>query len=195
MELMIRALLPDAPGSLARLAGALGEAGADIQAVEVIEVIDGRALDDLVVAVGGAEHARRVLAALADLPDVEVVRSGPSRGDPADAITRVAVGLEALLTGSSAAEDGIATLVGGILRADRAEIVDDPPRERAHRLVLPCPEGWLVLQRDHDFTDTERQRALALTRTASWAAVAADPSLAGAAPERRLPDAQPGSCG
>lgn len=176
MELMIRCRLPDAPGSLARLAGALGEVGADIQAVEVVEVRDGAALDDLVVIVEGAEHARRALDALRALDGVEVVRSGPSRGDPADAITRAAVSLEALLTGSVEADEGIATLVGGILRADRAEVVDEPPSDRADRLVLPCATGWLVLRRDHDFTDTERQRAVALARTASWAAVAASPA-------------------
>ncbi|WP_300599205.1 ACT domain-containing protein, partial [uncultured Nocardioides sp.] len=34
---MLRVELPDVPGSLGRLAGAIGEAGGDIEAIEIVE--------------------------------------------------------------------------------------------------------------------------------------------------------------
>jgi len=46
---MLRCSVPDRPGALAVLAGTIGEAGGDIQAVDVVEHGESDALDDLVV--------------------------------------------------------------------------------------------------------------------------------------------------
>jgi hypothetical protein len=47
---LLRVELPDVPGSLGRLASAIGEAGGDIGAIEIIEKgLDGRAVDDVLL--------------------------------------------------------------------------------------------------------------------------------------------------
>jgi len=50
MPFLLRVELPDVPGSLGRLASAIGEAGGDIEAIEIIEKRhDGTALDDVLL--------------------------------------------------------------------------------------------------------------------------------------------------
>lgn len=167
MELVVRCSLADQPGSLARLAAAVGEVGVDIEAVEVVDVLDGRAIDDMVVVVDGPERAQQLLDHLGRLDDVEVIHSGPSRGHPGDAVARAAVSLQAILEESVDVESGIQRLVGGLLRADHADIVDDPPSSRSTRLVVALGERWLVLTRSYPFTPTEHHRAEALGRVAA----------------------------
>lgn len=48
MPFLLRVELPDVPGSLGRLAAAIGEAGGDIEAIEIVEkTAGGRAVDDV----------------------------------------------------------------------------------------------------------------------------------------------------
>src|SRR5215212_5569603 len=50
MPFLLRVELPDVPGSLGRLASAIGEAGGDIEAIEIIEKRhDGVAVDDVLL--------------------------------------------------------------------------------------------------------------------------------------------------
>lgn len=49
MSFLLRVRVPDRPGSLGALATALGSVGADILSVDVVERVDGTAVDDLVV--------------------------------------------------------------------------------------------------------------------------------------------------
>lgn len=50
MTFLLRVELPDVPGSLGRLASAIGTAGADIEALEIIDKrADGTAVDDILV--------------------------------------------------------------------------------------------------------------------------------------------------
>jgi hypothetical protein len=50
MPFLLRVELPDVPGSLGRLASAIGEAGGDISAIEIIEKgLDGVAVDDVLL--------------------------------------------------------------------------------------------------------------------------------------------------
>jgi hypothetical protein len=50
MPFLLRVELPDVPGSLGRLASAIGEAGGDIEAIEIVEKRhDGTALDDVLL--------------------------------------------------------------------------------------------------------------------------------------------------
>src|SRR5215218_811778 len=50
MSLLLRVELPDVPGSLGRLATAIGAAGGDIEALEIVEKRhDGTAVDDVLV--------------------------------------------------------------------------------------------------------------------------------------------------
>jgi len=53
MSYLLRVQLPDVPGSLGRLASAIGEAGGNIDAIEIVSREDGFAVDDVFLA---AEH-------------------------------------------------------------------------------------------------------------------------------------------
>lgn len=166
MEMVLRCDVTDRPGALARLAGAVSECGGDIQSVEVLEHDGGRALDDLVVAIDPADVARLV-DRLEAMADVELVHAGPSRGDPGDAVSRLAIGFEALLDGSMSPDHAITTLLGGMLRARSVTLsaTGEAPKAGRHTLVVPL-EGDLivVVRRDYPFTPTERHRAASVAR-------------------------------
>ena len=50
MTFLLRVQLPDVPGSLGRVASAIGEAGGDIEAIEIVDKsVDGTAVDDVVL--------------------------------------------------------------------------------------------------------------------------------------------------
>ena len=170
MEVVLRCRVPDRPGALAQLAGVIGAAGGDIQAVDVVEVadadLDDKALDDLVVAVEDGTHLTALVDALHGAEDVELVHVGASRGDPGHASTRLAIGLEAILTGAMTLEHGVRTLLGGLLRADSAEVVAvaDAPRAGARTLVEVLDHRVVVLRREHAFTPSERAKAEAILR-------------------------------
>ncbi len=166
MEIMLRCELADRPGSLAALAGAISEAGGDIQAVNIVEAASkGHVLDDLMVVVDQPQIGE-LLDRVRGLASVDLIHAGPSRGHPGDAVTRLAVGLEALLLGTMERARAVSTLVGGLLRADAAELVahGDAPPPDGRTLVLPFDELQLVLKRAYRFTEAERERADALLR-------------------------------
>lgn len=167
MELMLRCAVPDRPGMLASVTGAISAVGGDIQAIEVVEHRDGRALDDLELRLA-EERVPSLLQRLSLLDDVRVIHAGPSRGRPGDAVTRLAIGLEALLDGSAEPRRGLLTLVGGLLRARSAGFVkpDEVPDEAHRVLALEVDDEVLVLHRDYRFTEAERERAEALLRVA-----------------------------
>lgn len=172
MEILLRCALPDRPGRLAALASAISEAGGDIQAVDVIESADGTALDDLFVRVDGTDGLRTVVAQVQTLEEVKLIHAGPSRGHPGDAVTRAAIGLEAILSGAMTLTHGVQALLGGLLRASTVtfEPPDQAPLDDDCLLVLPFADQILVLRRDYRFTDTEIDRARALLRVCSEAA-------------------------
>lgn len=181
MELMLRCALPDRPGALAKLASAISAVGGDIHAVNVVEHADGRALDDLEIILDD-DRIPTLLDRLSLLDGVSVVHAGPSRGQPGDAVTRLSIGLGSLLDGSAEPRRGVATLIGGMLRARAAELMapaqapaDDDPRV----LVLKSGDEVLVLQRDYRFTATERERADALLRLARRAVAAEEGDVTG----------------
>ena len=69
----IRLRVPDRPGSLGRVASAIGAASGDIAGVDVLESAGAQALDDVVVRVRDSTHLGHVLRGLDDVPGVEVV--------------------------------------------------------------------------------------------------------------------------
>jgi hypothetical protein len=180
MEIMLRCCLPDRPGALAALAGAVAAGGGDIQAVDVVEHDGGRALDDLVVVLRDGANLADVLARIEAVDEVEVVHVGPSRGHPADATTRLALGLEAALTGAQTAEQAVTTLIGGLLRAQEIEIVDGSvtPSDDAE-LAVPLGARTVIARRAYRFTTTEQWRAEAIARVCIAASQAAQPSRPG----------------
>jgi hypothetical protein len=120
----IRVRVPDRPGSLGRVASAIGTASGDIAGVDVLDSEAGQALDDVVVRVRDAGHLQRVLDGLALVPGVTVegVHSpeppGAAHADlqlVAQVLARPARALQTLVDGAPAA-----------LGVDWAAIVQDP---------------------------------------------------------------------
>jgi hypothetical protein len=74
MSLLLRVELPDVPGSLGRLATAIGVAGGDIGAIEIVEKSpDGRAVDDVFVEIPPGVMPDSIVSACNALDGVEVV--------------------------------------------------------------------------------------------------------------------------
>ncbi len=74
MPFLLRVELPDVPGSLGRLATAIGEAGGDIESIEIIEKrLDGTALDDVLLEVEPGTMPDSIVSACNALSDVKVV--------------------------------------------------------------------------------------------------------------------------
>ncbi len=74
MAFLMRVELPDVPGSLGALATALGAAGADIEAIEIVEHgIDGRAVDDVLLELPANVLPDMVVSACQRLDGVEVL--------------------------------------------------------------------------------------------------------------------------
>lgn len=72
MLLRLRVALPDRPGSLGYVARALGDAGADIIQVLVLERVGGRAIDDFTVMWPASAPTSRVVSSLIAIPGVRV---------------------------------------------------------------------------------------------------------------------------
>ena len=121
---LLRLILPDRPGSLGTVAGALGEVGADIHAIEIVEHRreNGTAVDDIVVDVPTGVLPDRLVSACNSVPDVEVIwfsRYGAGGGLHMD--------LEAVEQMTSAPADAIDILVEqspAVLHADWAALLD-----------------------------------------------------------------------
>lgn len=74
MPFLLRVELPDVPGSLGRLASAIGEAGGDIEAIEIIEKgHDGRAVDDVLLETTPGALPDAIVSACTALDGVRVL--------------------------------------------------------------------------------------------------------------------------
>jgi hypothetical protein len=74
MPFLLRVELPDVPGSLGRLAGAIGEAGGDIEAIEIIEKRhDGTAVDDVLLEMAAPAMPDSIVSACNALEGVQVI--------------------------------------------------------------------------------------------------------------------------
>lgn len=171
VEIHLRLSVPDRPGALAAVAGAISGAGGDIAAVGVVETGDGTALDDIEIVVDPS-CLQDLVDAIEGLEGVSLIHAGPSRGLPGDAVARLALGLESLLNGAMALDHAVPTLIGGLLGASRAELrplgSTRPSGDRT--LVLEFDHQLLVVERDYRFTDSERGRATAILRVCLEAA-------------------------
>ncbi|WP_372440118.1 ACT domain-containing protein [Nocardioides faecalis] len=71
---MLRVLLPDVPGSLGRVATAIGMAGGDIEAIEIVEKRpDATVVDDVLLDLPGGTMPDSVVSACTALEGVEVL--------------------------------------------------------------------------------------------------------------------------
>lgn len=80
MSFLLRVVLPDKPGSLGAVATALGNAGADILGVDVVERSNGHAVDDLAVELPSGRPPDVLITAAESVPDVEVESVRPHSG-------------------------------------------------------------------------------------------------------------------
>ncbi len=69
----MRLRLPDVPGSLGRVASAIGEAGGDIEAIEIVEKDDGFAVDDVLLEIPHGLMPDSVVSACSVLDGVSVL--------------------------------------------------------------------------------------------------------------------------
>jgi hypothetical protein len=165
MAFLMRVELPDVPGSLGMLAAALGAAGADIEAIEIVEHgIDGRAVDDVLLELPASVLPDMVVSACQKLDGVDVLW-----------ISRYTAGanlhldLEAVESLTEEPEQAVSRLVGlvpVVFRSDWALLVQAEPvdggREGGSVVVLdgtsaaPALDGlggdWLPLHRPRRLT-------------------------------------------
>ena len=73
MPYLMRVELPDVPGSLGRVASAIGEAGGDIDAIEIVEKRDGFAVDDVLLEMAPGTMPDSVVSACGTLDGVSVL--------------------------------------------------------------------------------------------------------------------------
>lgn len=74
MSFLLRVALPDVPGSLGRLASAIGVAGGNIDAIEIVEHrVDGQAVDDVFLTMGAGVMPDSIVSACNALDGVEVL--------------------------------------------------------------------------------------------------------------------------
>jgi hypothetical protein len=73
MPYLRRVELPDVPGSLGRVASAIGEAGGDIDAIEIVEKRDGFAVDDVLLEMAPGTMPDSVVSACGVLDGVSVL--------------------------------------------------------------------------------------------------------------------------
>ena len=73
MPFLLRVELPDVPGSLGRLASAIGESGGDIEAIEIVEKRhDGTAVDDVLLELPSGVMPDSVVSAVNEIEGVTV---------------------------------------------------------------------------------------------------------------------------
>src|SRR5690348_5629505 len=73
MSYLLRVQLPDIPGSLGRLASAIGAAGGNIDAIEIVSRADGFAVDDVFLAAAGGVMPDSIVSACQQLDGVKVL--------------------------------------------------------------------------------------------------------------------------
>ena len=74
MPLLMRVELPDVPGSLGRVATAIGDGGGDIEAIEIVEHrSDGTAVDDVLLEIAPGSMPDSVVSACNALDGVKVI--------------------------------------------------------------------------------------------------------------------------
>jgi hypothetical protein len=119
---LLRVSVADRPGSLGALATALGEAGGDIRAIDVIERGPAGAVDDVLIDIDGEGSPQRIRDVLSRLPGVVVeslqpFTEGDQLGDPLNVV-------DALLATSSRALAAIIRMAPSIVRAQWVLVLD-----------------------------------------------------------------------
>jgi ACT domain len=122
MLYLLRVRVPDRPGALGALASAIGEAGGDITAVDVVERGLSAAVDDVLVDTADAAAAETILARLHALPAIVIEAWQPfTEGDQLRDGLDIVDGLGSTASRALAA---ITRIAPAVLRARWVVIVD-----------------------------------------------------------------------
>lgn len=156
MPYLLRVELPDVPGSLGRLAGAIGVAGGDIEAIEIVEKRHGTAVDDVLLEIAPGTMPDSVVSAVNALDGVRVVW-----------ISRYAAGgnlfldleaVEELTADPEGALDRLIDLLPVTFRADWAARVSKVDGVVYTTAAAPSELSWVQVDRaeliDHDDENT-----------------------------------------
>jgi hypothetical protein len=118
MAYLLRVELPDVPGSLGRLASAIGSAGGNIDAIEIVERTEGRAVDDVFLATEAGVMPDSIVSACTTLPDVKVLWI--SHYGAGSNLTRDLEVVEAMTSDPRAARDTLVDLLPATFVVDWA---------------------------------------------------------------------------
>ncbi len=150
MSYLLRVSLPDRPGMLGAVATALGEVGADIVSLDVVERGPDGAVDDLVVALPPGRLADALLTSAQSVPGVVVESLRPYGGG-----SGLHLDLELVELLASRPEEGLSLLVDhapGVFRAGWALLVEltaEGPAVRLRSAAAPATADlvlpWLPL--------------------------------------------------
>lgn len=164
VSFLLRVVLPDRPGALGAVATALGEAGADILSVDIVERSAGTATDDLVVELPPGKLADSLVSAAAGVEGTRVESIRPYAGtmDPhrelelldrlaatpdsslpvlADGVTRVfRAGWSLVLAAPAAGRAAVLASGGAAPEVDALDVPWWPP---APSRVLAADESWV----------------------------------------------------
>jgi len=117
MPYLLRVELPDVPGSLGAVAAAIGEAGGDIEAIEIVEHrADGTAVDDVLLETAPGVMPDSLVSACNKLDGVQVV--WVSRYGAGGNLFLDLEAVEALTQSPASARDEIVDLLPITFRAD-----------------------------------------------------------------------------
>jgi len=146
MSYLLRVVLPDRPGMLGAIATALGDAGADIVSLDVVERGPDGAVDDLLVQLPPGGLADVLITAAQSVPGVVVESLRPYLG--ADDLHRDLELVDELAAAPEHALQLLADHAPGVFRAGWALVVDRDG-VRAHSPGAPELDGmelpWLPL--------------------------------------------------
>lgn len=152
MSYLLRVVLPDRPGMLGAIATALGDAGADIVSLDVIERGPDGAVDDLLVQLPPGGLADCLITAARSVPGVVVESLRPYLG--ADDLHRDLELVDELAAAPDQALQLLVDLAPGVFRAGWALLVD------ATGVTAHSPGAPEVTELDlHDVTAPRRVSA------------------------------------
>jgi hypothetical protein len=144
---LLRLRLPDQPGVLGRVATALGNVGADIESIVVVDRAETYAVDDLIVGLPAGALADRLVSAVTSVSGVvvESFQRHHGRRRMYDDLT--------LLDDASSSEAPLQVLVDGLpelLQVSYALVVGPPDADAGAGIVAASPgapeasmRGWL----------------------------------------------------
>lgn len=153
MPYLLRVELPDVPGSLGRVATAIGEAGGDIEAIEIVEHRpDGTAVDDVLLETAPGVMPDSIVSACRELEGVAVL--WVSRYGAGGNLFLDLEAVEALTANPSTAPDELIDLLPITFRADwglrvrrTGDVVKILHSTSAAPDVVDGAAGWFPLHR------------------------------------------------